>query len=68
MNDIPGGASGKEPALQCRRHKRCEVSSLGPEDSLEKGMTTNPVFLPGEPHGQRSGPQGHIELDTTEAT
>ena len=30
------------------------------------------VFLPGKPHGQRSlagcGPQGHKELDTTEAT
>ena len=31
-----------------------------------------PVFLPEEPHGQRSlvghGPWGHKELDTTEAT
>ena len=35
-------------------------------------MAPTPVFLPGEPHGQRSlvgyGPQGHKELDTTEAT
>ena len=30
----------------------CEA--LGQEDPLEKGMTTNPVFLPGEFHGQRS--------------
>ena len=26
----------------------------GWEDPLEKGMTTTPVFLPGEAHGQRS--------------
>ena len=26
----------------------------GQEDSLEKGMATTPVFLPGKSHGQRS--------------
>ena len=31
-----------------------QVQSLGQEDPLEKGMTTTPVFLPGEFHGQRS--------------
>ena len=31
-----------------------QVQSLGQEDPLEKGMTTIPVFLPGEFHGQRS--------------
>ena len=30
------------------------VQSLCWEDSLEKDMTTNPVFLPGEFHAQRS--------------
>ena len=30
------------------------VRSLGREDPLEKGMGTNPVFLPGESLGQRS--------------
>ena len=30
------------------------VQSLDWEDSLEKEMATPPVFLPGEPHGQRS--------------
>ena len=30
------------------------VQSLVWEDSLEKEMATPPVFLPGEPHGQRS--------------
>ena len=46
------------------------VQSLGQEDLLEEGMTTNPVFLPGESHGQRNlvgyGPWGHKELETTE--
>ena len=46
------------------------VQSLGQEDLLEKEMATNPVFLPGESHGQRSlvgyNPRGRKELDTTE--
>ena len=29
------------------------VQSLGQEDPVEKEMTTHPVFLPGEFHGQR---------------
>jgi len=36
---FPGGAS-KEPACQCRRHKRCGVRSLGQEDPLDEGMAT----------------------------
>ena len=36
-----GGASGKEPACQCRRHKRCRVRSWGQEDLLEEGMATH---------------------------
>ena len=37
---FPGGTSGKEPAYQCRRHKRCQ--SLGWEDPLEEeGMATH---------------------------
>ena len=30
------------------------VRSLGREDPLEEEMATNPVFLPGESHGERS--------------
>ena len=30
------------------------VQSLGQKDPMEKGMTTHSVYLPGEPHGQRS--------------
>ena len=46
------------------------VHYLGQEDSLEKGMVTTPVFLPGEFHGQRSlesySPEGCKESDMTE--
>ena len=46
------------------------VQSLGPEDPLEKGMATPPVFLPGESHGQKSlvgySPWGRKESDMTE--
>ena len=47
-----------------------DVGSLGWEDPLEEGMAPTPVFLPGEPHGQRSlvgySPWSHKESDTTE--
>ena len=47
-----------------------QVWSLGWEDLPEEGTETTPVFLPGEPYGQRSladhGPWGLKELDTTE--
>ena len=46
------------------------VQSLDWEDPLEKGVTTVPVFLPREFHGQRSlvgySPWGHKESDMTE--
>ena len=41
------------PVCKCRR-REMQVQSLGPEDLLEEGMATAPVFLPGESHGQRS--------------
>ena len=37
----PGGASGKEPACQYRRH----IRSLGGKDPLEKGMATHSSIL-----------------------
>ena len=40
--DFPGGASGKEPAWQCRRPET-QVQSLGQEDPLEEG-TGNPLW------------------------
>ena len=46
------------------------VQYLGREDPLEKGMADNPVFFPGESHGQKSlvgySPCSHKESDTTE--
>ena len=46
------------------------VPSLGREDPLERQWQPTPVFLPGEPRGQRSlagySPQGCKESDTTE--
>ena len=48
------------------------IQSLGHEYSLEKGMATHPVFLPGESHGQKSlagySPLDHTELDMPEVT
>ena len=47
MSDIsgfPGGASGKEPSCQCKRHKTW-VRSLGQEDSQEEGMATHSRIL-----------------------
>ena len=48
------------------------VQSQGWEDPLERAWQATQVFLPGEPHGQRSlvgyGPWGHKESNTTEAT
>ena len=46
------------------------VPFLALGDSLEKGMTTIPVFLPGESHGQRSlegySSAGYRQSDTAE--
>ena len=55
------------PAMQ-----ETQVRSLNREDPLEKGMATTSVFMPGEPHGQRSlvgySPWGPKESDMTEGT
>jgi len=47
------GEVGKEPACQCRRHKRCGFN-LWVEDTLEEGMPTHSVLFPGKSYGQRS--------------
>ena len=53
MRGFPGGASGKEPACQCRQTKRHGVNPWA-GDPLEAEMATAPAFLPGKSHGQRS--------------
>ena len=67
---FPGGASGKEPACQCRRHRRCRFHLWIQKIPWRRAWQPTPVFLPGESHGQRSvagySPQGRRELDTTE--
>ena len=70
MRRFPGGASGKEPACQCRRHKRCRFDPWVGKIPWRKAWQPTPVFLPGESHGRRSlvgySPWGRTESDTTE--
>ena len=67
---FPGGASGKEPACQFRRHKRCKFSPWVGKIPWSRSWQPTPVFLPGESHGQRSlegyGPWGLKEWARSE--
>ena len=69
---FPGGASGKEPTSQCRRHKRCGFHSWVGQILWRRAWQPTPAFLPGEPYGQRSlvgySPCGHKDSDMTEVT
>ena len=69
---FPGVSSDKEPACQCRRHRRCGFDPWFRKMSWRREEQPTPVFLPGESHGRRSlascSPWGHKESDTTEAT
>ena len=69
---FPGGASGKEPACQCRRYKRCRFDPWVGKIPWKRKWQPTLVFLPGESHGLRSlagySPQGRKESDTTKAT
>ena len=53
LNGFPGGASGKELACQCRRHKRRGFDSVGKIPCRRVWQPTL-VFLSGDSHGQRS--------------
>ena len=48
MLDFPDGASGKEPACQSRRYKRCTF------DPWVEKIPQRREFLPGESHEQKS--------------
>ena len=63
---FPGNAS-KEPACKCRRHVTCRFNPWVRKIPWQRAWQPTSVFLPGEPHGQRS-PWVYKELDTTEAT
>ena len=60
--DFPGGASGKEPSRQRRRHKRCGFVPWVEKIPWRRAWQPTPVLLPGESHGWRSlvgySPQG----------
>ena len=67
---FPGGASDKESACQCRRHKRHRFGPWVGKIPWRRKRQPTPVFLPGEHHGQRRlvgySPWGCKELDMTE--
>ena len=69
---LPGGTSGKEPACQCRRHKRLRFDPGVRKISWSRKRQPTPAFLLGKFHYQRSfrsyRPWGHNESDTTEHT
>ena len=44
-----GGASGKEPACQCKRNKKCEFDPCVRKVSWRRTQALIPVFLSGEP-------------------
>ena len=51
---FPGGASGKEPACQCRRCKRLRSDPWVGNIPWKRKWLPTPLFLPGNFHGQRS--------------
>ena len=65
---FPGGTSGKEPACQCRRHKRCGFDPWVGKIPWRRTQQPTAVLLPGESHGQRRlvgySPRGHKESNT----
>ena len=69
---FPGGACGREPTCQYRRHKRCRFDLWVEKIPWRIAWQHTPVFLPGKSYGQRTlmgySPQGHKESDTIEAT
>ena len=72
MLSFPGGASGKEPACQPRRHKRRRFDPWVGKIPWRRAWQPTPIFLPGEFRGQRSlagySPQVYKKQDATECT
>ena len=68
---FPGSASGKEPACQCRRLKRCRFDPWVRKIPWRRAWQSTLVFLPGDSYGQRSlvgsSPQYLKEPDMTDA-
>ena len=72
QTSLPDSASGKEPAFQCRNHKRCWFDPWVRMSPWRTAWQPTPVFLAGESHEQKSlvgyHPWGRKESDTTEST
>ena len=51
---VSGGASGKEPTCQCRRHKRHRFDPWVGKITWRRKWLPTVVFLPGEFYGQKS--------------
>ena len=51
---FPGGASGKEPACQCKRCKRLRFDPWVRKIPWKRKWQPTSLFLPGKSHGQRS--------------
>ena len=58
---FPGSASGKDPACQCKRHKRCRFNPWVGKIPWRRAWQSTPVFLPGESPGQRNKESGTTE-------
>ena len=54
QSGFPGGAGGKEPTCQCRRHKRYGFGPWVWRIPSRRAWQPTSVFLPGESLGQRS--------------
>ena len=69
---IPGVTSGKEPACQWGRPKKCKFNHRVRKMPWRRAWQPTLVFLTGESHGHRSlvgySPQDHTESDMTKAT
>ena len=53
--DFQGGARGKEPVCQCRRHKRCRFDPWVGKIPWRRKWLPTVVFLPGESHTEEPG-------------
>ena len=51
---FPGGSSGKEPACQCRRRKKCRFDPWVKKIPWRRAWQPTLVFLPGISHGQKN--------------
>ena len=74
IRGFPGGASGKESALQCRRPKSCGFNPWVGKISWRKAWQPTPVFLPGkspwteEPGGLQSMGSQRVKHDWCDRT